>query len=105
MTPRLYMLSELRTVLEAVIEAVKTISLLVCFGLLLVLTIVMVCVGAVTLKRWLGKARIRGVLTGADRTATRDSFAPWRSPGSFAELNNQLIVSQTAIPSVHTRRR
>jgi hypothetical protein len=104
MTPSLYILSELRTVLEAVIAAVKAVSLLFCLGLLLVLTIVMIWVGAVSFKRWLGEARTTAT-TGADRTVTQDSFAPWRSPVSFAELNNPMIVSRTAIPSDRPRRR
>jgi hypothetical protein len=82
MTPRLYMLSELRTVMEAMIAAVKTISVLVCFGLLVVLTIIMIWVGAARFERWLGEARTRGAMHGAARTAIRDPFAPWRSPGS-----------------------
>ena len=105
MTPSLYILSELRTVLEATIAAVKAISLLICLGLVLVLTIVMIWVGAVRFRRWLGEARTRGAMHGADRTATKDSFVPWRSPGSFAELNDRLVVSQTAIPPARPRRR
>jgi hypothetical protein len=103
MTPSLYIQSELQTVLEGTLAAVKSISLLFCVGLLLVLTVVMICVGAVTFKRWLGEVRTRCAMDGADGTATRYSFVPWRSPGSLAGLNNQWSTSQTSIPSGRSR--
>jgi hypothetical protein len=94
MTPDLYMLSQLRTVLEAAAAAVRVVALLFCVGLLVVLAATVLVVVTVHFGRFvMGEAEAwRGVRSGAG-----EAEGWWARPRSMPTERTQPVGTSRSV--------